>query len=68
MTRQSIRLLGNILLGVTLALLLITVLGMAGWIPKYWPTKPMMFFLFVMVILSRGLRRRRNEVSSGPPA
>jgi hypothetical protein len=36
--------------------------GMAGWIPKYWPSREMTLAMFVLVILGRGLRRRRDDV------
>jgi hypothetical protein len=67
MKPQTARLAGNIVLVLCFAILAVTMAGMAGWISKYWPTRPMIFFAFILSIVARRLRRPPATVSQ-PPA
>jgi hypothetical protein len=68
MTPKNARLLGNIILAVNFAILAVTIVGMAGWMPKIWPTREMMLVVLVMSVVARGLRRRPDRVPPGETA
>jgi hypothetical protein len=60
MTEDTRRTIGSIILGVTILVLLIQIAGMAGVIPKYLPTREVTIVAMVLVVLARGLRRKRT--------
>lgn len=59
MTENSRRTIGNFILGFTIVLLVVEMAGMAGIIPKYLPSREVVVVAMVLVILARGLRRKR---------
>jgi Na+(H+)/acetate symporter ActP len=58
MTPASLRLLGNVILGVAILLLLVTLGGMVGLIPKLAASRELIIVAFILTLVARGLRRR----------
>lgn len=63
MTAVNLRLVGNIILAAGIGLLLVTVAGMAGVVPRFALTKELILFAGVLVVVARGLRRRARRLA-----
>jgi len=66
MTPETRRMMGNVVLFVAAAALIVQVCGMAGWIPKLLPSREMAPMVMMLVFVSLVLRRRRAAGHSDP--
>lgn len=60
MTPESKRTLGNIVLGSVFVILIFAIAEMVGWIPKYVPSRELVLLAIILLVIARGLRRKRS--------
>jgi hypothetical protein len=66
MSSSSLRTLANVIRIGSIALLIVVLCGMLGWIPKLPGYRTLPLFIVVLLILARQLKRRASRAQPSP--
>lgn len=65
MTARTRYVVGSIILAVAMIILVIEILGMAGVIPKWGPTRELNLTAIILIVVAGALRRRARGEMAG---